>query len=115
VRSERTSRSASSAVSGSSATDDMLRPPPPQLGCVAVRSGRDGQTNRAGPATRSASSSSRSSSTGSAQWMSSITTTIGSATASAVKNERQASWSSSRISRGDAFANDTSGSSRPTV
>ena len=47
--------------------------------------------------------------------MSSITTTNGSATASAVKNERHAAWSSSRISRGDAFANETSGSTKPTV
>src|SRR5204862_431889 len=71
------SRSESPADSGSSATEEALRRPPPQPGRRAPSSGRDGHTNIAGPCTRSARSSSRSSSTGSAQWMSSMTVTTG--------------------------------------
>ena len=50
ARSARISSSDSSAVSGSRATDDVLRRPPPQPGRVAMRSGRDGHRNRTGPA-----------------------------------------------------------------
>ena len=115
VSSSRTSRSASSLERGSRASEDMFLRPPPQLGRFAVRSGRDGHRKSTGPSLCSASSSSRSSNTGSAQWMSSITTVTGPERERAVKNERHAAWSSSRTSRGPASAKDTSGSSSPTV
>ena len=71
--------------------------------------------NSTGPSTRSASSSSMSSMAGSAQWMSSITTTTSCFADSAEKNERHAAWVSERTWRGERSRNETAGSSTPTV
>ncbi len=106
----------SSAVSGSSATDETFRRPPPHPGRRSVSSGRAGHRNRTGPTTRSASSSRRSSSTGSAQWMSSITATTGGAAASAENSERHAAWVfEPDLARLDRLGTRTSGSSTPTL
>ena len=74
----RRARVAASWASGLRKTAEKLRRPPPQVGRVPVNAGRAGQTRRSGPLPRSATSSSRSRSAGSAQWMSSTTTTSGS-------------------------------------
>ena len=106
---------ASLCDSGSRKIELKLRFPPPQPVRRWARSGREGQTKRSGPATRSASSSSRSSNGSSAQWMSSMTTMAGRSAARPVKNALQASWVSSRTWRGGRTARPNRSSSSPNV
>ena len=110
-----TSSPAASRDSGLRKTEETLRRPPPHVGLVSVSSGRAGQTKSIGPSARPASSSSRSSSIGSAQWMSSITTTSRSRWASAESRSRQARLNSTCSADGCSREKRSSPLSSPSV